>query len=234
MTADRSTDDKAHLAAAQARAVREQLRLGRLLPLGGPADGAWIAERAAAQLLRPAAAGIAGVRVDGLRLALAAPDEAADPVVPAPPSALPPGPLRIEVELAVTADEPLPSTAARVRAALSTAAAGRIGLVVAEVDVRITELLDAPPSRPAPEPAPPAELPPTEDPITAAVRAVPGVTAVRALREARLPAPHVRLELTVSPDHRTLDTTQAARTAARAAAPPEERPTVAVVVTGAD
>ncbi|MGC3004257.1 nucleopolyhedrovirus P10 family protein, partial [Streptomyces sp. G35A] len=30
------------------RAVREQVGLGRLLPLGGPRDGAWIAERAAA------------------------------------------------------------------------------------------------------------------------------------------------------------------------------------------
>ena len=31
-------------------AVRKRLSPGRLLPLGGPADGAWIAERAAVQI----------------------------------------------------------------------------------------------------------------------------------------------------------------------------------------
>ncbi|MGW0417238.1 nucleopolyhedrovirus P10 family protein, partial [Streptomyces collinus] len=31
--------------------VRHQLALGRLLPLGGPRDGAWIAEGAAAAVL---------------------------------------------------------------------------------------------------------------------------------------------------------------------------------------
>ncbi|WP_327229102.1 hypothetical protein [Streptomyces noursei] len=61
---------------AWARAVREQLGIGRVLPLGDPKDGAWITERAArAALLR--APGIpTGVRLDALRLALAAPDEA--------------------------------------------------------------------------------------------------------------------------------------------------------------
>lgn len=42
------------------RAVREQLRLGRLLPLGGPGDGAWIAERAAREVLLVAARGWRG------------------------------------------------------------------------------------------------------------------------------------------------------------------------------
>ncbi|MGX1121441.1 hypothetical protein RKD37_006804 [Streptomyces ambofaciens] len=39
------------------RTVRERLGLGRLLPLGGPEDGAWIAERAAREVLLAAAPG---------------------------------------------------------------------------------------------------------------------------------------------------------------------------------
>ncbi|MEO3767872.1 hypothetical protein [Streptomyces sp. B5E4] len=58
------------------RAVREQVGLGRLLPLGAAADGTWIAERAAAGVLRRAAAGVPGARVTGLRVELAA--DAAD------------------------------------------------------------------------------------------------------------------------------------------------------------
>ncbi|NEC25498.1 nucleopolyhedrovirus P10 family protein, partial [Streptomyces sp. SID8111] len=73
------------------RAVREQVGLGRFLPLGGPRDGAWIAERAAASVLRSAAGAVEGVRLDALRIGLAAPEEAGEPVVPAPASALPPG-----------------------------------------------------------------------------------------------------------------------------------------------
>ncbi|WP_344296169.1 hypothetical protein, partial [Streptomyces synnematoformans] len=53
------------------RAVREQVGLGRLLPLGAAADGAWIAERAAASVLRHAAAEVRGARVTALRVGLA-------------------------------------------------------------------------------------------------------------------------------------------------------------------
>ncbi|MFE9921282.1 nucleopolyhedrovirus P10 family protein [Streptomyces sp. NPDC005774] len=133
MTADRWT-----------RTVRQQLGLGRLLPLGGPRDGAWIFERAAGAVLRHAVARAEpGLRLDGLRIALAAPEDAVEPVVPAPPSALPPGSLRVTARFAATAAEPLPVTADRLRAVLSRAAAERIGLVVTEVDLGVTELLDA-------------------------------------------------------------------------------------------
>lgn len=78
MTADRWT-----------RMVRQQVGLGRFLPLGGPYDGAWIAERAAGGALREAAEReVPEVRLDGVRLGLADPDRAADPAVPPPPSAL--------------------------------------------------------------------------------------------------------------------------------------------------
>ncbi|MEO3845135.1 hypothetical protein [Streptomyces sp. B22F1] len=57
------------------QAVREQVGLGRLLPLGGAADGTWIAERAAAGVLRRAAAGVREARVTGLRVGLADPGD---------------------------------------------------------------------------------------------------------------------------------------------------------------
>ncbi len=127
--------------------VRQQVGLGRFLPLGGPYDGAWIAERAAGGALREAAEReVPEVRLDGVRLGLADPDRAADPAVPPPPSALPPGPLRLTAEFAATAAWPLPETASRLRTALAVAATERLGLDVAEVDLRVTELLDAEPS----------------------------------------------------------------------------------------
>ncbi|MGW9497573.1 nucleopolyhedrovirus P10 family protein [Streptomyces prasinus] len=126
------------------RTVRQQVGLGRLLPLGGPRDGAWIFERAAGAVLRRAVERAEpGLRLDGLRIAPASPEDAAEPVVPAPPSALPPGALRVTARFAAPAAEPLQVTADRLRAVLSRAAAERIGLVVTEVDLEVTELLDA-------------------------------------------------------------------------------------------
>ncbi|WP_252537480.1 hypothetical protein [Streptomyces sp. RO-S4] len=141
MTADRWT-----------RMVRQQVGLGRILPLGGRHDGAWIAERAAGTALRRAAEReVPEVRVDGLRLGLADDlQDAPEPAVPAPPSALPSGPLRLTAEFAATAAWPLPETASRLRTALAVAAAERLGLAVEEVDLRVTELLDTEPDLPPP------------------------------------------------------------------------------------
>ncbi|MGW1723985.1 nucleopolyhedrovirus P10 family protein [Streptomyces sp. NPDC002306] len=160
-----------------ARAVRDQLDLGRLLPLGGRADGAWITERAAAAVLRRAAHGVPGVRLGALRIALAEsvpPAEAdtdagetdemgeagetdetdemgvAGDVVP-PPGALPTGPLRVTADFAATASRPLPGTASLLRAALASAAAEGVGLPVTEVDLRVTGLLEADPPDEEPE-----------------------------------------------------------------------------------
>ncbi|MEU3292203.1 nucleopolyhedrovirus P10 family protein [Streptomyces longwoodensis] len=142
------------------RAVRAQVGLGRLLPLGGPRDGAWITEDAAATLLRAAGREVPGVRLGRLRVGPAdaagtgreeAGQEAYGPVVPVPPSGLEPGPLRVSAECAAGPAEPLPTAAARLRSVLAAAAAERLGLTVTEVDVRVTTLLD---EDPAPEPAP--------------------------------------------------------------------------------
>ncbi len=127
--------------------VRQQVGLGRFLPLGGRHDGAWIAERAAGEVLRRAAErDVPEVRMDGIRIGLADPDAATEPAVPAPQSALPPGPLRLTAEFAATAAWPLPETVSRLRAALAVTATERIGLAVTEVDLRVTDLLDAEPA----------------------------------------------------------------------------------------
>lgn len=94
---------------------------------------------------------MAGVRPGDLRVGLADPDDVREPAVPLPPGALPPGPLRVTADFAVVVGpttavaEPLPATAARLRAALAEAAAARLGLTAADVDLRVTGLLDETP-----------------------------------------------------------------------------------------
>ncbi|MFH9429131.1 nucleopolyhedrovirus P10 family protein [Streptomyces sp. NPDC017615] len=233
------------------QAVRQRLAPGRLLPLGGSRDGAWMTERAAAAVLAEAAeAQVPGARLSALRIGLADSEDVREPVVPAPPSALPPGPLRVTAEVAATAALPLPDTAALLRAAL-TAAADRLGLVVTEVDLRVTDLLDPsaerPPAQPTPR-APDAErsADPDEALVAAAVLTVAGVArltsglsgrgqAVRVERRATgaaLPHRHVYVELTTDPAHRAVEVAQRVRAAVRETL--EDRPTVAVLVTGVE
>ncbi|MDX3617811.1 nucleopolyhedrovirus P10 family protein, partial [Streptomyces europaeiscabiei] len=147
-----------------AKAVRRQLGLGRLLPLGGPNDGAWITERAAETVLRRGTAALRGLSLGPLRISPADSGSSGgsggsgehDAAVPPPPSALPPGPLRITADFAAVAGptaEPFPAMAARLRTVLFTTAAERLGLRVTEVDLRVTHLWegDEEPARPAPE-----------------------------------------------------------------------------------
>ncbi|MFI8951270.1 nucleopolyhedrovirus P10 family protein [Streptomyces sp. NPDC053750] len=229
------------------RTVREQLRLGRLLPLGGPGDGAWIAERAAREVLLAAARGVAGARPEGLRIGLADPGRAAEPAVPPPPSALPPGPLRVTADFAATPARPLPETAAGLRAAL-VAAARELGLAVTDVDLRATDLLEAaataphegPPGR-EPRPAPAVDRGQGDEGRAAdaalAVAGVAGLTSVlgrpvditRSPQESALPRRHVRVELAVAADHRAVEVARRVRAAVSDALP--DRPSVAVLVT---
>ncbi|MEU2360000.1 hypothetical protein ACFU90_03965 [Streptomyces noursei] len=125
------------------QAVRQQLGMGRLLPLGGPEDGSWITEQAASGTLRRAAFGVPGIRPGTLRIRLADPEAAPEPSVPAPWTALPPGPLRIEAEFSAPARQRLPQVAEHLRQTLLAAAAERLGLVVVEVDLHVTDLLQA-------------------------------------------------------------------------------------------
>ncbi|SEQ60558.1 hypothetical protein SAMN04487983_1006186 [Streptomyces sp. yr375] len=228
-------------------AVRHGLGLGRLLPLGGPRDGAWITEAAAEEALRRAVRGVRGVRLGVLRLGPADPEGAYEPAVPAPPSALAPGPLRVTAECAAATSEPLPTAADRLRSALATAATERLGLVVTEVDVRVTDLLDEDPPAPhhperATEPVPggPA-LFGDEALAAAAALSVPGVTGTsgvlgRAVHleerqdvTATLPRRHARVEITVGAAHPTVEVARAVRGAVSEAL--ADHPTVAVLVT---
>ncbi|MDT0472003.1 nucleopolyhedrovirus P10 family protein [Streptomyces griseoviridis] len=233
------------------RAVREQLGLGRLLPLGGARDGAWISEAAAEAVLRRAAGEVRGVRLGRLRLALADEEGAPEPVVPAPPSGLRPGPLALTAEFTATAAQPLPAAAERLRAALAGAAVSRLGLRLAAVDLRVTALLDEEPNpAPADPPAPPRmdrSGDADENKAARAAESVPGVAAVtRSLdqgvrieeRQATggagsgggaLAGRHARVEITVTADHRAVEVARQVRAAVAAALP--DHPTVAVLVT---
>ncbi|MGW3036836.1 nucleopolyhedrovirus P10 family protein [Streptomyces sp. NPDC001178] len=228
-----------------AQAVRHQVGLGRLLPLGGPHDGAWISQEAAEAVLRRAAGELRGVRLDALRIALADPDNAHEPAVPPPPSALPPGPLRVTADFATTASEPLPAKAALVRTTLAAAATELLGLAVAEVDLRVTALMDEEPE-PAPvrAPEPPRAAEPDDaDELRAASAAlmVPGVTHltgglgraavhITALQEeGALAHRHARVEIAVSANHRAVDVAREVRAAVAGVLP--DHPTVAVLVT---
>lgn len=75
-----------------AQVVRNQLGLGRLLPLGLSRDGAWITESAADAVLRRAATAVDGVRLGTLRIALADPDGPYASAVP--PRRVPSRPVR--------------------------------------------------------------------------------------------------------------------------------------------
>ncbi|MGW0556255.1 hypothetical protein ACWDZ6_18950 [Streptomyces sp. NPDC002926] len=213
-----------------ADAVRRRLGLGRLLPLGGAADGAWLTEQAADTVLRRAAAAVPGVALGRLRLGLADPDSTARPVVPAPPSALPPGPLRIEADFAASAPQPLPAAAAALRAALFTASVD-LGLGVSEVDLRVTELLDSAAQAPVPAPPPGVRPVTASDPAGTAASAAPGVAYLTAVlgTAVHLAPDHVRVEVATASGYHPPDVVRAVREAVTAALA-DGRP-VAVLVT---
>ncbi|MFC8141801.1 hypothetical protein ACFUKV_08550 [Streptomyces paradoxus] len=73
---------------AWTQAVRHQLDLGRLLPLGGPDDGHGSPSK---QPFGPSVAQIPGVRVETLHIGAAPLESVSEPAVRPPASALPPG-----------------------------------------------------------------------------------------------------------------------------------------------
>lgn len=231
-----------------ARAVRQHLGLGRLLPLGDADDGAWLAERAAAAALRAAVArDVPEVRLERLRLAPdTGPDAepARDPAVPPPPSALPPGPLRAGADVAAPPHTPLPALAERLREALLAAADRELGLRVTAVDLRLTDLLDGTDDSGAPAGRPTARTPPApaDEPrgtvVGQAVISVPGVTRLApvpgsplggrlaeavsvtdtAAPDGRTTGRHLCVQIATAEGARALDVARAARRAAAKAA----------------
>ncbi|MEU9604365.1 hypothetical protein [Streptomyces sp. NPDC048057] len=222
-----------------ADAVRGRLRPGRVLALGAAGDGAWLTEEAARPVLLRAAAGVPGIRLERVRLGLADPEGAAPFVVPPPPSALPPGPLRISGECTVGAGvvRPLPALASALREALFTAA-GALDLVVDAVDLHVAGVHEdeagAPRSDRGRGAAPVEGTAAVEGPVGRAAAAVPGVSRLTAALGApvHLASDHVRVEVAVARGHRPLDVVRAVRTAV-AGSLDDDRP-VTVLVTAVD
>ena len=199
-------------------AVRERLHLGCALPLGEAQDATWLFEQAATTELRRAGRTVMGAAPGRLRIDLADPDSAAVLAPPGPPSALPPGPLRIDGEFAALPGEPLPALAEQLRQALFTCAVDRLGLQVTEVNLRVTELLetaDASLATTTPMEVP-AASPEGEPALTAA--GVPGVAHLT--RTLGSPATERRgqvwVEFATAAGHRPLDVARAVRTAVTA------------------
>lgn len=165
--------------------VREQIALGRLLPLGTADDPLWITEQAAAAVLRRAADALPGLRLGLVAILLDGPE--GDVPAAAPPGALPHGPLRIEADVETTVDEPLPRVTERLRDALWDEAQTALGAVVTAVDLAVVGILDGteppgagdgePPAAPVPMPEPDA-YPEPDASVAAAVCAVNGVRGV--------------------------------------------------------
>ncbi|WP_406263702.1 hypothetical protein OH779_12040 [Actinacidiphila glaucinigra] len=212
-----------------ARAVRRQLGLGRVLPLGGPGDTVWVTERAAAGVLRAAAGAVPGIRLGALRIGTAdGPGGADGPDGPggsdgsdgsdgepgdaagllpesAPSGALPRRPLRVEAGFEATPERPLPDSAGRLRDALWRAAIEDVGLETEAVDLTVTGLLEEGGARVAlpTEPVDPPEGGRTTTTAGRAAAAVPGVAGLTSrLGGQRHPS---LVQIAVDAGHRALD-----------------------------
>lgn len=123
--------------------VRLELRPGRTLPLGDEDEDVWIVEAAAARTIRAAVETLPGVRAGSCRIDIA-PLEAAHgrpaPVVPS--GRLLRGPVRVRVEIQVALAWNLRDVADRARQRVLAAADTDLGMRVAEIDVRIADIID--------------------------------------------------------------------------------------------
>ncbi|MFE4914703.1 hypothetical protein ACFRCX_24660 [Streptomyces sp. NPDC056652] len=116
------------------RAVRAEVRLGRLLPLDDPARELWIAETAVAKVLRGAADRVPGVRAASCRLG---PGGGGTEVT-------------VTMTLAMTLDRPLPARASAVRRAVAYAGVRELGLAISGIDLRVVSVWEPRTSSPAP------------------------------------------------------------------------------------
>ncbi|MCD7440777.1 Asp23/Gls24 family envelope stress response protein [Streptomyces lincolnensis] len=129
--ADASAYDAEPLTRRVMDVVRLELRPGRPLPLGEPDEDLWIMEAVAARSLRAAAETVEGVRAGSCRLI----DVAAD----ADPDS---GAVTVRLDIHAPAGAVLPHLADRVRERVRQAADRELGMVVAAVDIRVTDLVD--------------------------------------------------------------------------------------------
>ena len=108
--------------------VRDEVRLGPMLPLNDPTRSLQIAEHAAATVLRRAADAVPGVTAASCRLTRA--DRGTG--------------VRVSMTLAAGLERSLPEMAELVRRSVVDAADRSLGLVVTAVDVRVIEVHHAP------------------------------------------------------------------------------------------
>ncbi|TXS10616.1 Asp23/Gls24 family envelope stress response protein [Streptomyces sp. wa22] len=111
--------------------VRLELRPGRPLPLGEPEEDLWIVESAAARTVRAAAETVEGVRAGSCRISVERLPEREAPYVD------------VRLEIHAPASAQLQDLAEQVRHRVLSAADSTLGLPLNEIDIRITDLLDA-------------------------------------------------------------------------------------------
>ena len=107
--------------------VRLELRPGRPLPLGEPAEDLWIMEAVVARAVRAAAESVPGVRAGSCRLRDGGDGDGVE----------------VRLEIHAPADAPLPELAARVRERVWEAADRELGMDITAVDIRVTDLVPA-------------------------------------------------------------------------------------------
>ncbi|WP_427166042.1 Asp23/Gls24 family envelope stress response protein [Streptomyces sp. C1-1] len=112
--------------------VRLELRPGKPLPLGEPAEDLWVMEAVAARVLRAAAETVPGVRAGSCRLLDGREDGTRD------------GTVEARLDIHAPADAFLPDVADRVRRCVREAADRELGMTLAAVDIRVIDLVAAP------------------------------------------------------------------------------------------
>ncbi|MFX4292535.1 hypothetical protein [Streptomyces bohaiensis] len=142
---DAAADADAAFAARVMDLVRLELRPGRNLPLGGLTEDHWVGETTVTKTFRAAAETLPGVRAGSCRIT---PDD------PAASTGLlgrgaPRGPVRVRMEVAAPLTWTVPELAAAVRDRVLSVAEEALGMPVAAVDVRVTDMYE-------PEAPPPA------------------------------------------------------------------------------
>ncbi|MEU5279457.1 Asp23/Gls24 family envelope stress response protein [Streptomyces asoensis] len=137
-TAPPSPQDTESLTRRIMDVVRLELRPGRPVPLGGPGEDLWIMEAVAARTLRAAAETVPGVRAGSCRLLPPDPDgPTAEPVPPDGAGAA----VGVRLDIHAPAGAPLLPLTERVRERVREAADRELGMPLAAVDIRVTDLV---------------------------------------------------------------------------------------------
>ncbi|ALV33679.1 Asp23/Gls24 family envelope stress response protein [Streptomyces sp. CdTB01] len=131
-TADAAARDAEPLTRRVMDVVRLELRPGRPLPLGEPAEDLWVMEAVAARVLRAAAETVPGVRAGSCRLLDGRED------------GTPHGAVVVRLDIHAPVDAFLPEVADEVRRRVREAADRELGMPLAAVDIRVIDLVAAP------------------------------------------------------------------------------------------